>query len=75
MIPYVIEKWRFAKKYYPNLKRDTARRRVMDDIHDSPAVMSRLEKVGYEKDSHMLRRVELLIIMEEWCLPDDFFDH
>ncbi len=74
MIPIEIEKWRFARKLYPDRDKQHARRHLNKEMNNSPALKERLSAIGYNPRSKLLRRAELLVIMDLWCLPDDFFD-
>lgn len=74
MIPIEIEKWRFAKKLYPDKTRNTASKKLNDEINHQKILLQQLQEVGYKESNKMLRLRELRIIMGHMCLSDDFFD-
>lgn len=74
MIPIEIEKWRFAKKLFPDKSRNTASNKLNVEINHQKILLQRLQEVGYKESNKMLRLRELLIIMEHMCLSEDFFD-
>jgi len=74
MIPFEIEKWRFARKLYPGKGKETARHKLNAEINNSPSLLMALELAGYNRSRKVLRRAELQIIMDEWCLSEDIFD-